>query len=89
MEARKRVPDAAAAQDITGDGGVTKRVLSAGDKNYKDEDGNTLPPKGSMVEVHYTGRLTSGAVFDSSVSRNKPFTFVLGARQVGAQERRI
>ena len=69
---------AEAAQDIriTADGGVSKTVLSAG-------EGNALPPEGCKVEVHYTGRLTNGTIFDSSVLRKKPpFTFVLGAGQV-------
>ena len=37
---------------------------------------------GKRVEVHYTGWLTSGQKFDSSVDRGKPFTFQLGAGQV-------
>ena len=36
---------------------------------------------GDTVEVHYTGRLTDGTKFDSSVGRG-PFTFKLGAGQV-------
>ncbi len=37
---------------------------------------------GKTVSVHYTGWLTSGEKFDSSVDRGKPFGFKLGAGQV-------
>jgi FKBP-type peptidyl-prolyl cis-trans isomerase len=37
---------------------------------------------GKSVTVNYTGTLTNGTVFDSSYSRNQPFTFTLGAGQV-------
>jgi FKBP-type peptidyl-prolyl cis-trans isomerase len=37
---------------------------------------------GDIVWVHYTGKLTSGKVFDSSVGKGKPFKFTLGQGEV-------
>ncbi len=40
------------------------------------------PRAGQTVVVHYTGWLTNGQKFDSSVDRGQPFEFVLGTGQV-------
>lgn len=40
------------------------------------------PHSGQSVTVHYTGWLTNGSKFDSSVDRGQPFTFTIGQGQV-------
>ena len=42
----------------------------------------TTAVAGKTVKVHYTGWLTTGKKFDSSVDRGQPFSFSLGGGQV-------
>lgn len=52
------------------DSGLAYRVLQAG-------TGNTKPAKSATVSVHYTGWMTNGEMFDSSVVRGEPTSFPL------------
>jgi FKBP-type peptidyl-prolyl cis-trans isomerase FkpA len=65
-------------------GNGTKEVVTASGLKYVDlKAGQGEEARaGKVVEVHYTGWLENGTKFDSSVDRNRPFTFRLGAGDV-------
>ena len=47
------------------------------------QEGNgEKPAVGQMVQVHYTGKLLDGTVFDSSVERGEPISIPIGVGQV-------
>lgn len=56
---------------------VYKKVLVSG-----AEDSRRPTKTGSTVQVHYTGKLLDGSVFDSSVTRGDKFEFKIGKGEV-------
>jgi FKBP-type peptidyl-prolyl cis-trans isomerase len=72
-------PNTNAPTKVTGDG-----VKTASGLQYWDiKDGLGTPAKaGDHVKVHYTGWLTTGKKFDSSVGTGQPFDFTLGHGEV-------
>lgn len=71
--------DTSAPSKVTGDGITTADGLKYWD--LKVGTGATAVA-GQTATVHYTGWLTNGKKFDSSVDRNEPFQFALGQHQV-------
>lgn len=72
-------PNTNAPTKVTGDG-----VKTASGLQYWDIKAGTgaEAKSGSHVKVHYTGWLTSGKKFDSSVDAGQPFDFTIGAGDV-------
>ncbi|KAF4515936.1 hypothetical protein B566_EDAN000173 [Ephemera danica] len=61
-----------------------KEITTSSGLQYVDQvvgTGDTAKA-GQTVSVHYTGWLTNGKKFDSSVDRGQPFSFRLGVGQV-------
>lgn len=58
-------------------------TMKSGLKYVDMLEGKGASPKtGDRVSVHYTGFLTDGTKFDSSLDRDEPFVFTIGRGQV-------
>ena len=62
----------------------TNKVTTPSGLQYVDHEIGTgaEATAGKSVDVHYTGTLTNGKPFDSSLTRGQPLTFRLGSGQV-------
>lgn len=69
-------PEFSESGDLSGDGGVVKEIIRHGQQGWQK------PEPGDDVQMHYRGTLLDGTEFDSSYSRDAPFTFKLGDGKV-------
>jgi peptidylprolyl isomerase len=72
-------PNTNAPSNVTGDGVKTESGLQYWDIKLGL---GPIAKTGDHVKVHYTGWLTTGKKFDSSVDANQPFDFTLGQGEV-------
>jgi FKBP-type peptidyl-prolyl cis-trans isomerase len=74
MSATAQTPASNGAAEVTMPNGLKYQDLTVGT--------GAEATAGKKVSVHYTGWLTNGTKFDSSVDRGQPFQFTLGAHEV-------
>jgi FKBP-type peptidyl-prolyl cis-trans isomerase len=72
---------AASAPTATSSANMTKTASGLQYTDLKVGDG-PVAKAGQTMSVHYTGWLTNGNKFDSSLDRGQPFSFALGQGQV-------
>jgi FKBP-type peptidyl-prolyl cis-trans isomerase len=76
---KSTTPNTNAPTKVTGDGVKTPSGLIYWDIRIGNSD---VAKEGSHVRVHYTGWLTTGKKFDSSVDAGKPLDFTIGNGEV-------
>jgi len=76
---KSATPNTNAPTKVTGDGVKMPSGLIYWDIRVGNGD---VAKEGSHVRVHYTGWLTTGKKFDSSVDAGKPFDFTIGNAEV-------
>ncbi|MFZ0760467.1 MAG: FKBP-type peptidyl-prolyl cis-trans isomerase [Candidatus Sulfotelmatobacter sp.] len=76
---KSTTPNTNAPTKVTGEGVKTPSGLIYWDIRVGNGE---VAKEGSHVRVHYTGWLTTGKKFDSSVDAGKPFDFTIGNGEV-------
>jgi FKBP-type peptidyl-prolyl cis-trans isomerase len=70
------------AQPATANSNNEKKPMELEIKTTKEGTGTRVIKSGDTISVHYTGKLTDGTKFDSSVDRGTPFEFTIGQGMV-------
>ena len=79
-EAEKKAKEAAEANKKLMEGAT---ITESGLGYIMEKEGSGIQAEnGKTVSVHYTGKLTDGTKFDSSLDRNQPIEFILGQGRV-------
>ncbi len=86
MKADHPEETATAAQQLTeylAKNNITVEPTASGLYYVMTQEGNGEKPEvGQMVQVHYTGKLLDGTLFDSSIERGEPISIPIGVGQV-------
>ena len=81
-EGKKAAPPKAAAKEKKVEAGKVFKTSSGLQYEEIKVGTGAMPAVGQKVKVHYTGWLTNGTKFDSSLDRGIPFKFNLGRGEV-------
>ncbi len=82
QETNKSAADNQAQPQVAVNSINDKKAMGLEIKTTKEGKGDRVVKSGDIIEVHYTGKLTDGTKFDSSVDRGTPFEFQIGQGMV-------
>ena len=71
-----------AQTEATNNNSNDKKTMGLEIKTTQEGTGDRVVKSGDTIAVHYTGKLTDGTKFDSSVDRGTPFEFKIGQGMV-------
>ncbi|EKE24998.1 MAG: Peptidyl-prolyl cis-trans isomerase [uncultured bacterium] len=69
-------------QQVSNNSNKDNKSMGLEIKTTQEGTGERIVKSGDNISVHYTGKLTDGTKFDSSVDRGTPFEFKIGQGMV-------